>query len=339
MNTLVRIYLKTATLLLTLLYSQLSLASDEPFVILGDIVSDYRSSFMARIVRIEPETSNIFAVCSGSLIDDTHVLTAAHCFNEWDDNTFVALGTTNASQLTNELLEIKNVYVHESYEQNSLVHDIAIVNISKSAKLNLSKISISDNEQDYRSEYSMLSKDGLLYVNGYGATDPFSKTANSFLHSAEVDLITHDQCLGYRSNLRDTQLCSQFYSDSNGSFGAPCFGDSGGPLYYESEQESGKYIQVGIISFGSKSCSTMSGDNPTSVYTEVTDYQDWIFAAINGNLATVNPTSNQNDQSPPHYSEQSSGGGSISVYIVCLILFLSLYRGHHVYKHRQIVFE
>lgn len=50
-------------------------------------------------------------------------------------------------------------------------------------------------------------------------------------------------------------------------------GDSGGPSIVESPAGSGKWLQVGVVSFGSGTCTeaTLPG-----VYTRVSYYRDWI---------------------------------------------------------------
>ena len=54
-----------------------------------------------------------------------------------------------------------------------------------------------------------------------------------------------------------------------------CFGDSGGPLVVQSE---GRFIQIGITSFGSTDCSG------PSVFSTVAYSLDWISAVISSSL-------------------------------------------------------
>lgn len=55
-----------------------------------------------------------------------------------------------------------------------------------------------------------------------------------------------------------------------------CAGDSGGPLQYISNQTS-KYIQYGVVSFGVKTCGEVS---LPGVYTKVEHFISWIMEHV-----------------------------------------------------------
>lgn len=57
-----------------------------------------------------------------------------------------------------------------------------------------------------------------------------------------------------------------------------CSGDSGGPLLYVSQNgKKQRYMQQGIVSYGSQDCAI--GGYPT-IYTKVSYYIDWILDNI-----------------------------------------------------------
>lgn len=72
----------------------------------------------------------------------------------------------------------------------------------------------------------------------------------------------------------DTQVCARWISREGES---SCYGDSGGPL---TAQVNGVRSVVGIVSTGSRTTCD-SGDE--SVYTRVSEYNDWIATTIANN--------------------------------------------------------
>lgn len=107
-------------------------------------------------------------------------------------------------------------------------------------------------------------------VTGWGATE---KVSHSDI-PMEVMLPKQEprQCrLLYRKQIRSSQLCAgEMRKDS-------CNGDSGGPLgtisYYRELQ---RFVQYGIVSFGSINC----GDGVPAVYTRVANFIPWISHII-----------------------------------------------------------
>lgn len=77
----------------------------------------------------------------------------------------------------------------------------------------------------------------------------------------------------YSLKINDKQLCAGGLHDKDS-----CAGDSGGPLLYPGKVGSTgvRYVQRGIVSFGSKRC----GISLPGVYTNVAYYMDWILNNI-----------------------------------------------------------
>lgn len=72
--------------------------------------------------------------CAGSIIDKTHILTAAHCVDEEDGilaaELTVLVGTNNAHELLPTIHKVKSLHCHEKYKkQVPYRHDIAVVTV------------------------------------------------------------------------------------------------------------------------------------------------------------------------------------------------------------------
>ncbi|KAH8370968.1 hypothetical protein KR093_005705, partial [Drosophila rubida] len=106
----------------------------------------------------------------------------------------------------------------------------------------------------------------VFHVTGWGKTEvtSFSDVPLETI----VQTRNKQECQNsYRRQIVATQLCAgQTGRDS-------CTGDSGGPLsYVELMNHRQRFVEFGVVSFGSRNC----GDGSPGVYTKVDSYIPWI---------------------------------------------------------------
>ncbi|MBN3288649.1 CTR2 protein, partial [Polyodon spathula] len=106
---------------------------------------------------------------------------------------------------------------------------------------------------------------GMMCVTtGWGLTKSTASDTPSLLQQAALPLLTNTECKKYWGNkIADVMICA----GANGV--SSCMGDSGGPLVC---QKDNVWTQVGIVSWGSSTCST----NTPGVYSRVTALRAWI---------------------------------------------------------------
>ncbi|POI23702.1 hypothetical protein CIB84_012550, partial [Bambusicola thoracicus] len=93
----------------------------------------------------------------------------------------------------------------------------------------------------------------------------------AILQQAALPLLTNAQCKQYWGfRIYDVMVCA----GADGS--SSCMGDSGGPLVC---QKDGAWTLVGIVSWGSSTCST----TVPAVYARVTKLRDWIDSVVAAN--------------------------------------------------------
>ncbi|XP_040183613.1 transmembrane protease serine 11D-like [Rana temporaria] len=200
--------------------------------------------------------------CGATLISNTWLTSAAHCFElSTDVNSWtVVLGTTLSSPGNG--LKLRRIIVHESFSFTGNGNDIALLELSDPVTLqqNIRTVCLpkaSDNFPD----------DSSCYVTGWGAVEYRGRTS-PILRQVEVKIINSDKCaspLMYGSQIQPSMLCAGYESGGKDA----CQGDSGGPLV---SMQNTKWFLVGIVSTGDE-CAL---PNRPGIYTRVTSLRNWI---------------------------------------------------------------
>jgi secreted trypsin-like serine protease len=205
-------------------------------------------------IALYDETSG--SLCSGSLIADDTVLTAAHCVDPSSKELYVAF-TKNISDKANlkksEMVRATLFQRHALYDPNQNeglnTHDLAIVHFEGGLPIGYRTTTLSANVS------SIQQKDAELIAAGYGVSNGFFNTGSGVLRKAK---------------LLFRQLHSQTEFRTGQDAQGVCSGDSGGPLY---QLLSGQLIQVGVAS---RVASKFLTCRDYAVYTRVDSYKDWI---------------------------------------------------------------
>ncbi|XP_012530794.1 proclotting enzyme [Monomorium pharaonis] len=206
--------------------------------------------------------------CGGSLIDDNHILTAAHCvanMNSWDvARLTVRLGDYNI-KTNNEIRHIerrvKRVVRHRGFNSRTLYNDVALLTLNEPVEFTeqIRPICLPSGSQLYAGKTATVIGWGSLRESG---------PQPAILQEVSIPVWSNSECkLKYGAaapgGIVDSFLCAgQAAKDS-------CSGDSGGPLMVND----GRWTQVGIVSWG---IGCGKGQYP-GVYTRVTHFLPWIY--------------------------------------------------------------
>lgn len=223
-------------------------------------------------------------LCGGSILDATHILTAAHCIGAGIRNIQVTAGEydTSITEGTEEVVNVPvtlggSVIVHPQYyttASGNEVNDLAIIKLPTPLNLNnpcIKPVCLDPN-------FSLAGGKNCT-VSGWGVTQAGSiSSIPTTLQLATVPTYDGPYCqssfntaVGYVTAPL-TMVCAGYKQGGIDS----CQGDSGGPLVCNNPATS-SFVQVGIVSHG-EGCALASRPG---LYTSTADFYTWIKANSN----------------------------------------------------------
>jgi len=224
-------------------------------------------------------------ICGASLIAPDIILSAAHCFNVPGDNSdgrlTVVIGEYHLQNREDkgQVFLVEKIDVHPDYLETLqyLENDVMLMKVIGRSERKIVKLNHDHN-------LPVLAIDALTVV-GWGSLDANGVIMANVLQEVQLGYITNQECQKRGIPLVTDQMMCAADMDGDSLTEDSCYGDSGGPLILTdpSVASRNKDVQVGIVSFGSKTCGQYPG-----VYTRISSVYGWIRDGV-CNLSTDAP--------------------------------------------------
>ncbi|WP_086773879.1 S1 family peptidase [Vibrio coralliirubri] len=285
-----------------------------PYIVNGSdaTVAEFPSMASLFIDRIDYDgVYSTGPYCGATILDNYHVLTAAHCiYDDQDAQLFTVVvpqleDTSLFPDGSIQKVRVSDVFYRSDYsdlESNLLPNDIAILKLESSLGLSSSaetQIPVFETYRDINNSFVAV---------GHGNTKS-GEDSTTLLQRVDLTYVDTINCKAVFGPLvTEKQICFNGNGPDNDLYGGTCQGDSGGPVFWKN---GATYEQVGITSFGPRVCGADIG--VTSVFTEIFDYKDWITDVTNGvidSTETVQFTATEAKRVAVAGTSSSGSGGS-----------------------------
>ncbi|KAF4520945.1 hypothetical protein B566_EDAN008920 [Ephemera danica] len=216
-------------------------------------------------------------MCSGALISNISVLTAAHCVSN-QPSFEVHLGAQNISSTSEPghlIISSQNATIHENFDISvNFDYDIAVIHlpyeVSGEYIASIRLPAWSQQNDNFTNE--------MAIITGWGTTADTNPWPSEVLRYATVRVNSKAECESYFSPevITERQICSS----TEGGLVSTCLGDSGVPL--ATTEEDAIPTLIGIANFGNPfGCFKMAKNRDTRIIGgNVADWGQFPYQAI-----------------------------------------------------------
>ncbi|CAH2104249.1 unnamed protein product [Euphydryas editha] len=223
----------------------------EPRVVDGERSDIKRHPYSAFIMISE---SGSAFICGASIVNQKLLLTAAHCFEDLNENSVGTASIGHTDKRKGFVINISTVKIHPKYDSRKIVNDIALAGLERSVKF-------SDVVKRVALAYAKPPKNTLAVLAGWGIINEKPIQSTNILHETHQKVWARKDCVRFLKKIPQGTFCGG--DPSHGGYAA--LGDSGSPLVINN------YLQIGLVSFKKIHISTS-----IIIYTDIPFFYDWI---------------------------------------------------------------
>ena len=220
----------------------LSEATSDPEVqaIIGGEEAE-EGEFPFQVALVARSTGDL--LCGGVFVAGNQVMTAAHCVDGGLDPDLIRVlaGTRDLTE-GGEYIDVKRIRIHPDFSADAFISsDMALLELDGDFMYPRIELLTPD-------RVGMSAPGTIATVTGWGLTS-IGGEGSEVLKKLRAEIISNDECETHlNQNILPTTICA----GKRGSAESTCDGDSGGPLMVPFRK---RWLQVGIVSFGTSICS------------------------------------------------------------------------------------
>uniref|UniRef100_A0A2R8ZWR3 Peptidase S1 domain-containing protein n=1 Tax=Pan paniscus TaxID=9597 RepID=A0A2R8ZWR3_PANPA len=218
--------------------------------------------------------------CGAAIINTRWLVSAAHCFNEFQDPTewvaYVGATYLSGSEASTVRARVAQIVKHPLYNADTADFDVAVLELTSPLPFgrHIQPVCLPAATHIFPPSKKCL-------ISGWGYLKEDFLVKPEVLQKATVELLDQALCASlYGHSLTDRMVCAGYLDGKVDS----CQGDSGGPLVCE--EPSGRFFLAGIVSWG---IGCAEARRP-GVYARVTRLRDWILEATTKASMPLAPT-------------------------------------------------
>ncbi|XP_043285567.1 transmembrane protease serine 9-like [Venturia canescens] len=207
--------------------------------------------------------------CGGCILSENYIVTAGHCALAVPSyGSFVVKAGKHfitRAEPEEQVVEVEKSVVHPEYVGYVAPYDIAVLKLKTPLKFNSAVQPIELPKQGEIFE-------GKSHLSGWGSVAGNGQEMPTVLQKVVLPILNFEPCkkafdtiVGSSHPLSPKNICT---SGENGR--SACSGDSGGPLVFKTDYQT---TLIGLVSWGIMPCGQI---HAPSVYTQVSDFVDWI---------------------------------------------------------------
>lgn len=264
-----------------------TISASDPKIVGGKDVVDPSDPAIQSTVSImyRSNQGHLRHLCTGTVIDAYHVISAAHCYTNGPIEFMIGSGTDPREGQHYKVTQflIPNAYLG-GWESS---YDIAVFTVDRPLTPELKPVAISRDKSIPDDAQFLLAGYGHSTVEGSDENFPSFGKLRKIDAGISVNKDSNEGTIKYKFNLKTSGV------SESGTFR----GDSGGPAY--------RIFDEGLQLQGSLSGGTMSTSNGrtdfNSSYTNLANFHNWLDCASRSTelpIAGLNPDSNEADQYP-----------------------------------------
>ncbi|XP_037372051.1 chymotrypsinogen B-like [Talpa occidentalis] len=205
-------------------------------------------------------------LCWGALVNESWVITAAHCNVTTSDWVVAGLYDPSSGRKDIQILKVAQVILHPQLNLSATDNDVALLKLARPARLStpVYPASLPTASDHFRPGHLCLTL-GFMFPQPYASKHPKE------LQEAMMTILTNINCRKYGGTINtDANICA-------GTNGVSCWEvDFGAPLVCRKKKV---WTLAGVKSFMSETCPTLK----PLVFTRITKIVPWIQETMANN--------------------------------------------------------